>query len=84
MVAPSSHSQDDVVYWDGNGATDRDYMLLRFELAALPPITAVAAATLRWHADDAGNAGELHEPRPFPVTTLPVRCPLTTPPLTIP
>ena len=59
-----SYAHDAVAFFDGNSATDRDYVLMQFHLHQNPHVLAgvsVVSATLRWHAANHGNVGELHE-----------------------
>ena len=60
----SNYGSDSVVYWVGSSDTDRDFVLLKFELSSVPTDAYVALATLRWTTtSDEGNLAVMHELR---------------------
>ena len=58
----SNYASSTLIYWDGNTATNRDFVTLKFDLAALSGYT-IERAYLHYRVGNEGNLAEMHELR---------------------
>ena len=55
----ANYATSTYIYWDGNSATDRDFVLLKFDLSSVPP-SSIARAELTYSVANGGNQADLH------------------------
>ena len=61
MASPTdNYAADTVIYWDGNSATDRDFVLLKFDLSSVAGYD-VQKAVFHYTVYNEGNLAEMHE-----------------------
>eukprot|EP00900_Chrysochromulina_parva_P013120 jgi/Chrpa1/21809/Chrysochromulina_OHIO_Genome00025890-RA len=61
-VAPTTnYATATEVFWDGNSATDADFVLMRFDLSALSGMAPISRALFRYTVSNVGDQAEMHE-----------------------